>query len=321
MLSHDRRLAVDPAQEGDLVAQALAQYGYPDARATRLRAGDNTVYRVETASGETLALRLHTAARHTAQALRSELTWLDHLSGRAGLPVPPPRRSSAGTWVVILETGQAGPLLCTLLGWMEGESLPEGRGFDLGEARQAGELVAQLHLQAEFFVAPADFERPRYDGPYFLICWRDLEKLVSPHVPADRLAELGSALKQLTHSLGPLEHVCGGFGLIHADAHPGNFLQRGAELGLLDFDRCGWGPFLLDVAGSTLDLEPPERGALIASYVQRRSLPAGYENPLKALRMLAAVENLAFLATRPHELPFVLEALPTVERGVAQVRL
>lgn len=321
MPSQDRRLAADPAQQDALAAQALEQYGCADARLTRLRAGDNTVYRVETADGETLALRLHTALRHTAPALESELVWLGHLAGGAGLPVPRPRRSRAGAWVVTLDAGETGPLHCTLLGWVAGDSLPEGRGFTLGEAGQAGALLARLHLQAEVFPVPADFERPRYDGAYFLTCWQALDESLSPHVSAARLGKLGAALERLVRSLGWMEEVPGGVGLIHADAHPGNFVQRGARLGLLDFDRCGWGPFLLDVAGASLDLEPPERGALIASYLQCRPLPAGYEQPLGALRMLAGVENLAFLAGRPQELPFVLEALPTVESAVAQVRL
>jgi hypothetical protein len=39
----------------------------------------------------------------------------------------------------------------------------------------------------------------------------------------------------------------------------------------------------------------------------------------KALMYLAALDNLAFLAGRPHERAFVLEALPGVLRAIANL--
>ncbi|WP_221090922.1 phosphotransferase enzyme family protein [Deinococcus aquaedulcis] len=294
----------------------LEEYGLRQAHITLLREGENSVFRVDIPSGERYALRLHTAGRHHPAALDSELEWLDLLARNGAIPVPQPVRSVSGSWVASLRVPPAPSLLCTLLTWLEGEALPEGQEFTLTQAEQAGEVLGQLHTQAEQFRPPAVFERPHYDAPYFLASARQLQQNITTFVDRQRLDRLNVALPQMLRKLGPLNDIPGGFGLIHADVHPGNFLQQETGLALIDFDRCGWGPFLLDLANADLALEPEERAALITGYTRFRALPAGYEHPLKALRVLAMIDNLAFLSERPEELPFVLEALPVVETAL-----
>ncbi len=296
-----------------LAHRALDAYGLQGAQVAALGLSDNSVYRVTVASGARLALRLHTAARHAAPALASELEWLDHLS-RAALPVPAPVRSAADEWVVRLEDST----LYTALTWLDGEPLA-GRP-DPAQAGQMGALLARLHLQAERFTPPPGFTRPEYSAAYFQACGQDLtQTLGTDAMPPARAATLHRHIAALADALGPLQAVPGGYGLIHADAHPGNFLLGPDGPSVLDFDRCGFGPYLLDVAGATLDLEVPERDAFLAGYAGVRALPEGQEAPTRALKCLAAVQNLAFLARRPHERPFVLEALPHVEGVIAQV--
>ena len=44
----------------------------------------------------------------------------------------------------------------------------------------------------------------------------------------------------------PMER--GSFGMIHADFHPGNLLFHKGEVRALDFELCGWGYYLYDIA-------------------------------------------------------------------------
>lgn len=178
---------------------------------------------------------------------------------------------------------------------------------------------ALLHLQAEQFSAPPPFERPEFDAALFPASGQYLCQNLGASVDASRLVRFDVQLRQLIDDLGLLNRVIGGFGLIHADAHSGNFLQQATGLALVDFDRCGWGPFLLDLAHVDLALDAPGRGALIAGYTRSRPLPLGYERPLKALRVLAAVENLAFLSGRADELPFVPNSLPIIEQALRAI--
>ncbi|MFC4637821.1 phosphotransferase enzyme family protein [Deinococcus hohokamensis] len=316
MPSPAARRPARPVQEGELARLVLEHYGLPQAQVTLLREGDNHVFRVDGARGNTYVLRLHTAGQHSVRALHSELEWLDVLARTAQLPVPQPVRSVSGAWTVTLSFPEADSppqLLCSLLSWLEGTPLPEGQEFTPQQAELVGQLLAQLHLQSDRFQASRGVERPRYDNAYFLTCAQLLQRNLATTVDARRLEHLIESLTRLLQKLGPLADLPGGFGLIHADPHPGNFLQQERGLALIDFDRGGWGPFLLDLAHADLALDSAGRAALIAGYTGVRSLPPGQRQLLKALRVLAAVENLSFLSQRPHELPFVLESLPVLE--------
>jgi Ser/Thr protein kinase RdoA (MazF antagonist) len=274
---------------------------------TPLGESENTVFRADLA-GEGYALRLHTAGRRSVQALDSELLWLDHLS-RAGLPVPAPVRTLAGGWVAELTGGES----ATLLRWLAGD-VPEV--LSVTQAAQAGGLMARLHLEAETFRRPTGFERPVYTLGHVQESWKVLQRLLSPQqLPAPQVQAIASGLEVVAQVFAQADAVPGGVGLIHTDAHPGNMLVQADQLAFIDFDRCGTGPFLLDIAGTVLDMEAAERAAFLEAYSALRPLPAEYLPTLQALMCASGLENLAFLAARLHELPGVLESLPYLVAG------
>ena len=210
------------------------------------------------------------------------------------------------------------PPWATLLSWVEGQALDAP--LDLIQASQAGTLFARLHRHAETFRPPADFKRDTYDLAYYRRRWEALQVLLGPkHLSLDEVAVVEAAWSTLTALLDPIHEVPGGFGLVHGDAHSGNFLGHGGELRVIDFGRLGWGPYLLDVADCTLDMEPPERAAFLESYRRVRGLPEGFETHFRALIYLSVLDNLAFLAPHPHELKGVLETLQSVLSAVAKL--
>jgi Ser/Thr protein kinase RdoA (MazF antagonist) len=82
------------------------------------------------------------------------------------------------------------------------------------------------------------------------------------------------------------------FGLIHADLHLENALFDGDAVRLIDFDDCGFGYWLYDIAVSLWELRYRNdygdfRSALIDGYTRHRPLPPGG---------LAQLDN--FIATR-----------------------
>lgn len=322
-MNSERLPGVDSSPLDHLARQALRHYRIGSAHLSLLRQGDNTVYLVQTGAGagagERWVLRLHTSARHSEQAVTSELIWLDHLSRAAFLPVPQPVMTTAGGWVVRLGNGARPPVMASLLCWVDGEALTEDGGLTLTQAAEAGALLAELHAQTQHFAPPGGFERPRYDLPYFRRCADELIQALIEHVDSGKLSAVRRRLGTLADSLPDLRELPGGYGLIHADPHPGNFVQGPSQLGLIDFDRCGWGPFLLDLAHISLALGAPTRRALMTGYLSVRPLPGDHESALRHLRVLAATENLAFLARRPHERPFVIAALASVEAELTEL--
>jgi Ser/Thr protein kinase RdoA (MazF antagonist) len=88
--------------------------------------------------------------------------------------------------------------------------------------------------------------------------------------------------------------------LIHGDLHYENFLFRSGEAIGIDFDDCGWGPYLYDVAVALSELDerpsyPSLRDALLNTYVRYRPLPAGFETHLHALVVLRRVQLLLWI--------------------------
>jgi Ser/Thr protein kinase RdoA (MazF antagonist) len=152
--------------------------------------------------------------------------------------------------------------------------------------------MAQLHDQADAWTPPADFVRIRWDHETFFgdvmiygnspaaECWALLPSEVRARFQAvgDRLAEV---MPQV-----------GGVGLIHADLHLGNALFQGGEVKLIDFDDCGTGPRLYELAVALWELrDRPDhavfRDALLAGYRTGREVDATHLDDFIALRQVA----------------------------------
>ena len=81
-------------------------------------------------------------------------------------------------------------------------------------------------------------------------------------------------------------------GLIHADLHLGNALFHRGVVKLIDFDDCGTGPRLYDLAVALWELRdrpdyPEFRDALLTGYRARRDLDVNDLDDFIALRQVA----------------------------------
>jgi Ser/Thr protein kinase RdoA (MazF antagonist) len=92
-------------------------------------------------------------------------------------------------------------------------------------------------------------------------------------------------------------------GLIHADLHQENYLFCGGQVAAIDFDDCGHGPFVYDLAVTLSELQhrgdyPALRAGLLTGYRSVRPLTAEQERLIDifiALRfvqlMMAKIEE------------------------------
>ena len=158
--------------------------------------------------------------------------------------------------------------------------------------RRLGEAMARLHDQADAWTPPADFVRIHWDHETFFgdvmvygntpagECWA----LLPPEVRA-RFRAVGDRLADLMPQVG-------GVGLIHADLHLGNALFQGGEVKLIDFDDCGTGPRLYELAVALWELrDTPDqavfRDQLLAGYRTHREVDANHLDDFIALRQVA----------------------------------
>lgn len=91
-----------------------------------------------------------------------------------------------------------------------------------------------------------------------------------------------------------------GHGLLHADLHYENFLFPDGRALAIDFDDCGWGNYLYDLAVPLSELEGRSnyealRDALLDGYARQRSLPLGFDDHLRALAILRRVQLIVWI--------------------------
>ena len=230
-----------------LADAALEKFGFNQYRLTFLQHLVNTTFRLDCNQGRYL-VRIHRAKVRTAVA--SELAWLEALAHETAVPVQIPQRSLAGEMIVVgKQAGRPEPYPVTVLSWLDGQILPQDRRSPHHFYR-LGQLVARLHHHAQHWKPRFELDRPVYDSTSILeadnvfgtggVTYKQLPEDVRGH-----LQTLHERVQELEQRLGKKPNQ---FGLIHSDLSFGNVLFTTDEVLPIDFDDCGFGYYLYDLA-------------------------------------------------------------------------
>lgn len=293
-----------------LAEDALAEYRIQHARLVPLAHSENTTFRVETPSAERFVLciqRTIGSPFHPPKSMaevRSETIWISALRRDTGLAVPEPVPTVDGSLLTVVASERVpAPRICVLFRWGPGRFLDAG--LTPSHLERVGGFIARLHDHALGFVPPAGFER-----------WRigDLSGEVTAYVASVVGEQYGSGavsivevvmdmVQQARRELGTGPEV---FGLIHADLHQENYLFHRGQVRAIDFDDCGLGHFLYDLAVTLSELRGrPDyavlRAGLLRGYRAVRPLPAEHERYLEVFHGLRLLQlALWFLEQRDH---------------------
>lgn len=287
MLSNRQQVA----QLRHLAIRALGGYPLVAPELRFVAHGENTTFRVDAMAvdgRDRFLLRVHRPARHgqrldSAAAVGSELDWLTALRADTALSVPEPFRTTDGRLTTTAASKDVPePRVCSMLRWMDGRvhaAVP--RPVHL---RRLGSVMARLHNHAAQWRLPPGFARIRWDWETFFgdtmvyggINAADVWDLI----PGDlrwRFDRVASRMQRVMTQLGDgADQV----GLIHADLHLDNALFWRDDVRVIDFDDCGFGYWLYDIAVSLWELRQRDdyeqfRAALVDGYTQHRPLPPG----------------------------------------------
>ena len=298
---------------------ALARYGLDDARLTVQRYEHNTTFRVDARDGPYL-LRINRPRVHTPDTIGSEMAWLIALRRDTDLRVPEPVAAHHGSFfVVACDPGVPEPRVCVLLNWLDGRFI--NQRLAPAHLSRVGALAGQLQEHAATWTPPSGFLRPRVDtltneakvdsiAPSAAVA-RDGDqptpddgdrslRLVEALVSTDDAALFARALEVVWASTRGLAEETGAFGLIHGDLHYENVLFHSREAQAIDFDDCGWGFHLYDLAVTLCELEGRPRydelrDALLDAYAQIRRLPEDHAIHLSALFVLRRMQILMWV--------------------------
>lgn len=232
----------------EAAAGAVAEFGFVSRDLELVSHYVNTVFRLTTASGS-YVVRVHRSVDRTAREVAGELAWLDALAREKGIRVPRVRRTRDGQAIVMVSVPEdSRKLPVTVLDWMPGRSI--GAEKESHHFEKLGRMTAALHRHARAWRPRAKLERPRYDSRN--VFQADLPARIADALGAARAPPVNAALSTLQARLQKAEEQLGTgadvFGFIHGDLSFGNVLFDKEMAVPIDFDDCGFGYYLHDLA-------------------------------------------------------------------------
>ena len=261
---------------------------------------ENIVFEAHLKDGRHVALRLHRPGYQGRAGIEAELHWCEALSAQ-GLAVPRPVRAVNGRL-----TGGAGNRVASCVEWLNG--VPIGAGDQpLGpaaaqvctQAEALGALSAQLH-NASDAAPPTDFTRHAWDregllgdNPQWGRFWEH------PELTSSQAALLRTARQFAQKQISAAQD----FGPIHADILRENVLATPQGPALIDFDDCGPGYRLYDLATALVQgwrdpLWATQVDGLMAGYRAQRALPDDQARLLPVFVALRAFASCGWIVTR-----------------------
>lgn len=319
--------------------------GAGDVRVRCVSHWQNSTFHIDASSGS-YALRVNRSATQSAAAIRSELAFLTSIVESTALAVPAPVVNRAGERLTTVDAQSGDEALiaattvdsgrhCVLFRWLEGDFL-DGAALTPRHVEAVGEFTARLHNHAQGFVPPDGFVRKQleWDGQmeqYFSDKGLEKSPLLTTRWPL--LHRVRARTEPAMGHLGRAPEV---YGLIHNDIYQRNLLfapasEHGGDVGVehvraIDFDNCGWGHYLLDLAVTLVQLRQhsdyvAKRAALLRGYRRQRALSGREERLLHefmlarllllTLYMASQTENDAMRAYAPS---YVADAVVGLER-------
>ncbi len=259
----------------DLLPRILAHYAIPVVQHEHLRTSENVVMRLQAGDGTSYALRIRRVVGAYREQIESELIFLRDLRLGTCADIPAPVATRTGELFCLLPDG-SDVYMCVLFTWVPGVHLG-GADVTPVQMGQMARAVAHMHIFSRTYSPPPGFRRPTYDAGWFLgdTSWRanaDFVKLLDPGA----VACLHRASDEVGAFLQAYPKNAETFGLIHYDLHVGNFLFHHGVANMIDFDECGWGYYLFDLAHILFEfVEHPDFAALQRTAMQEYGAVAG----------------------------------------------
>lgn len=295
----------------------------PQTEVSLLNISENATYRADDPNAAApVILRVHRPNYHTRAEILSELAWIDALRAEQVAPIPAILDLADGGRIAGMDVG-GGTRDVVAFEFMAGtEPAPSD---DLTDGfHQLGAISAKLHQHVKGWTRAAEFQRKTWSF--------DTTVGASPHWGDWRaglgLTEAGRAVLERTcHVLSERLAAFGTgvdrFGLIHADLRLANLLVDGDQIGLIDFDDCGFGWFAFDFAAAISFYEtdpsiPALQDAWCAGYRTVADLSPEVEAELSTFIMLRRLQLTAWIASHS-ETPTAQEMGTTFTDGTVEI--
>ncbi|MEZ4622554.1 MAG: phosphotransferase [Caldilineaceae bacterium] len=220
-----------------ILAETAARYGVDAAQLQELDGFESFIFEF-TRDDQPLILRLGHSLRRSPNLIRGEVDWINYLA-RGGAGVARAVDSTQGELVELIDDGLGAYFLATVFVKAAG-GRPAWEAQTPAFLERYGQAIGRMHrLTKAYTPTDATCERPHWDSPELAGFYDYLP--AGEAYTRDALSALYARLAAL-----PQDET---YGLVHQDAHPGNFFVDDAgALTFFDFDDCCYSWFVNDIA-------------------------------------------------------------------------
>ncbi|MBU9198002.1 phosphotransferase enzyme family protein [Burkholderia gladioli] len=266
-------------------------FGHHIDGAVLVQDGINKIYRIEKSGAQPRYLRLFRRSGRSREEIDFELHLLHQLPDMVGVAVARPLPNVDGALLSEVLDEDETRLACMFEaaeGWV-----PKS---DVSDMKQLGQALAILHEAARR--VPLPFSRPMDPSATIRDSIRSLEK-----IGATGLAIAQQIERECTHLPSTLTRSTLPFGPCHGDVWAGNVRMLDEKVTFFDFDECGFGPYVMDLATPAWHLIVQKRSeagtlwnAFLGGYESQRQLHDAEKEVLPCAIMLRHISSLLSLA-------------------------
>ena len=299
----------------------------PGTQVSLLSESENKVYLVRDPDRrERYVIRVNSGrlGYHTPPTIASELMWLMALRQDTDIVVPKVLVAKDGSLVQTFSAPDLDkPRHAAIYSFLSGTEPPEDElrpGFE-----RLGEISARMHLHAKSWEPPVDFTRPSWTADVILEDRLNWGPWQAGHGVEGETLEVLSRLDEVVRRrLASLPRDKEHFGLIHADLRLANLLVEGDRTAIIDFDDCGFGWYLFDLATALSFLEErPDAPELIEcwmkGYRKVAKVPAVIEAEVSTFIMLRRLQLIGWVGYQQQHLEFAREIAPKFTRDTCSL--
>jgi len=282
---------------------------------------ENYTYLVtEEKSGQKHILRVCRPNYHTKRQIEGELAWLKSLHEHSPIEVSLPIPNDHGEYVQATEV-EGHTYYSTLFTFLEGVTPDdENESALIRQFSTLGHITAQFHNQStKQHQTYQQFDRIIWDYDSILGVepkwgrWQDGLGMTPERIHL--FERVSATIKRRLESFG--KHP-GNFGLIHSDLRLANLIVEGEQIKVIDFDDCGFGWYLYDLATSLSFIEhkpyvPDLINSWLKGYRKTRPLSAEEENEIPTFIMMRRLQLISWVGSRDNETTRALGSQFTIE--------
>lgn len=243
-----------------IATDVLEKYGWQDRDESKLIVlSENATYMVKNKdTGEKDGvLRISRPGYHTLEELNSEMKWLKQINDYTPLLVANPIKGLDGKNIQIVKGMDGRDYYCVICEFLSGESPDENNEEQMvKQFLYLGETTAYLHRQTEIWNGTDRLKRIEWNYDTIIgehAAWGSWKEFPEMTPEAEvMLSEVSNIIKKRLKKYGKNEN---NYGLIHADLRLANLLLEGDQIKVIDFDDCGFGWHLHDLASALSFIE------------------------------------------------------------------